>query len=400
MCPKGLVCSPATRTCELTAEELLPDATIDAAPDIGDWRYRVPITFDAAAPATDVMVMILLDTSFAYNHVLADGADLRIGDERQDNGFESAHWLEGWVPAGKSRVWARVPSVVAGTNTIYAYYGNPAATTTDNFDGVFVDTLRTTADGTFGGAIARDAVIIELAHTITVTPGVPLDITAAYVKIAGTLNADRAGHPGAMGPGAGGASTTGGAGGGGHGGGGGVGGKDAADVPGPGGLANGMRTTEDVDMGSGGGTTDVVPVGAFGGGVVRIKAIRIVVTGSITARGQAGNGSSRSSGGGAGGGVLLSATSIQRSAVINVAGGAGGIGPATAGDGAGGGGGGRIKIFDRGDLVNTGALTVLPGGGGTGGDTAPGQPGVIGTTFVGTSTLAPPLPAVGAEQPL
>jgi hypothetical protein len=248
--------------------------------------------------------------------------------------------------------------------------------------------------------LTRDAVIIEMGHTITVTPGAALDIVAPYVVVTGILDADAAGHPGAMGPGAGGASTTGGAGGGGHGGVGGVGGMDAADVPGPGGVVYGTQMSEDVDMGSGGGTTDVTTVGALGGGAIRIAASRIVVTGTIRARGQAGTGSARSSGGGAGGGVLLRATSIRRTGAITVAGGAGGIGPAAANDGAGGGGGGRIKIFDRGDLVNTGTLTITGGAGGAGGDTAPGQPGIAGTTFVGTSVLARTLPVVGSEDSL
>ncbi len=399
VCASGLVCSPATLTCEETAVEV-PDAALDASSDSGDWAYRVPITFDAAAAATDAIVLIVLDGTFPYAHTAAGGADIRIGDELQGNGFEAAHWLEDWDPDGESRVWARVPAVVAGTNTIFAYYGNATVPTTDSFDAVFVDTLRTTADGTFGGAITRDAVLVEMGHTITVTPGAPLDITAAYVRVSGILDGDAAGHPGAMGPGAGGPSTNGGAGGGGHGGVGGLGGGEAGDIRGPGGVTYGEPMSETVDMGSGGGTTDQVLVGAIGGGAIRIAATRIIVRGTIRARGQAGTGDTRSGGGGGGGGVLLNASSIEHTGAISVAGGAGGPGPAAGNDGGGGGGGGRIKLFHRGDLVNMGTVNATFGIGGSGGDDAPGQPGVVGSSFVGTSTLAKPLPVVGAEQTL
>lgn len=72
----------------------------------------------------------------------------------------------------------------------------------------------------------------------------------------------------------------------------------------------------------------------------------------------------------------------------------------TANDGAGGGGGGRIKLFHRGEITNTGTTTVTPGVGGNGGDVASGQDGALGTTYVGMSTTLPAMPAIGPEQTL
>lgn len=397
-CPSGLVCSPATQTCEPSATAA--DAALDAAPIPPDFAYRVPITFEATAAATDVVTLIKLDGSFPYAHAAADGADLRIVVEAIG---DTPYWIESWDPDGASYVWARVPAVTAGTNQLYAYYGYRGGTvaTTSDFAATFPATLRTTADGTIGGTIVQDAVVIEMTHTLAVTPGAPVEINAAYVRIAGTLDANGAGHPAAMGPGAGGMSTNAGGGGGGHGGTGGAGGGEATDTLGAGGTPYGMDNDETADMGAGGGITDTMTAGA-GGGAVRILARRIVLDGTIRARGTAGTGATRSTGGGAGGGVLLRATSLAFTGTIAVNGGAGANGPAGGNDGGGGGGGGRIKLFSKGDVVNTGTTTLAGGGGGTGGDASPGQPGTPGTSFSGTTNSAevPALPVVGTEESL
>lgn len=367
------------------------------------WQYRAPITFDAPAAATNVPILVVLDaTSFAYPHAAPDGADLRLGvDDDASNGFELPYWIEAWDAAGTSRVWARVPSVVAGTNTIYVFYGHSTGmvATTGDFAATFPDTLRTTGNVTLGGPVSHDAVIVEAGHTVTVTAGAPLAIAAGYVKIDGTINANAAGFAPAMGPGPGGPSTNAGAGGGGHGGAGGAGGQDANDTPGPGGTTNGDLSSEMIEMGSGGGTTDV-STGGRGGGAVSIEARRIVVTGAINARGQNGPGSARSAGGGAGGGVMLRAASLEVTGALAVDGGTGGSGSSTANDGGGGGGGGRIKLLHAGELVDTGTSTLTGGAGGQFGDTSNGRTGSPGTKHAGTSATLSPLPTVGPEQHL
>ena len=385
VCPTPLVCSQATNTCERS--------DIDAGGSGGN-SYRVPITLSASVAATDVPVLVVLDASFSYTHAAVDGSDVRLAGDTAAS--EMPHWTETWNQGGVSRIWGRVPSVVAGSNTIYAYYGSPARTSSD-FAAVFPNTYRTTGDATLGGAVTYDAVIIETGTIVTVQAGTPLAITAPYVRITGTLTANAAGYAGAMGPGAGGMSTTGGAGGGGYGGDGGLGGKDPSDTPGTGGAAYGGAMT-DIDMGSGGGVTDVATTGAHGGGAVRIEARRIVVDGSIEARGEAGMSAARSGGGGAGGGVLLRAASLAFTGSIAVPGGAGGPMVNAGNDGGGGGGGGRIKLFEHGEIINSGMTDVAGGGGGVGGDTAPGQPGLAGATYVGTSTMIDALPVVGSEQ--
>ena len=365
------------------------------------WQYRAPVTFEAAATGANVPVLVVLEpSSFMYAHAAADGSDLRIGSDDDGSMFDVPHWIESWTASGASFVWARVPAVAAGTNTIWLFYGHSSGVAAaSDFATVFPDTLRTTGAMALGGAINRDAVIVEAGHTVTVPAGAPLAITAHYVHIAGTINANAAGYAAAAGPGPGGPSTNAGAGGGGHGGAGGAGGHDSGDTPGAAGGANGDATAAAIDMGSGGGTTDV-SVGGRGGGAVNIQARRIAVTGSITARGQNGTGSGRSSGGGSGGGVLLLAPSIAFTGTIAVDGGNGGSGADSVNDGGGGGGGGRIKLLHAGNVVETGTTTLAGGAGGLYGDTNHGRPGSPGTKHTGTSATLGTLPAIGAEERL
>lgn len=365
------------------------------------WQYRVPITFEVPAAATNASVLVVLDpASFAYANAAGDGSDLRLSTDQNANAFDIPYWFEAWDATGESLVWARVPSLSAGMNTIWAFYGNSVGVAAaSDFATTFPNTLRTTGNMSLTGAVSYDAVIVETGHTVTVTAGAPLAITAGYVRIDGAINADAAGHPAGAGLGPGGGSTNAGAGGGGHGGIGGAGGADANDSPGSAGLANDAAASEAIEMGSGGGSTDL-STGGRGGGAVRIDAQHILVAGSISARGQNGGGSPRSSGGGAGGGVLLRARSIGFTGSIVVAGGAGGSGADTVNDGGGGGGGGRVKLLHAGHFVDTGTAVLDGGTGGVYGDTTHGRPGTIGIKQAGTSTTLGTLPSVGGEERL
>lgn len=393
-CPTPLVCDQVTRTCQAPGF-IAPDAKI-SAPGV----FRVPVTFEAATTGP-VIVLVVLDAAvFPYAHAAGDGSDLRFGDGDPNNGYEYARWLETWTTPS-SRVWVRANATNVGSNTMWAYYGLTGAAVANDFSTVFPDTFRSSGDTTLTGDITHDAFIVEAADTITATPGTPLTLSAAYMKISGTIDASWAGLAAGMGPGAGGTSTTGGAGGGGHGGTGGVGGKDAGDMPGFGGPVEGIADSEDIEMGAGGGTTNTSTTNGRGGGAIGLDALRIILDGQLLANGEAGVGSNRSGGGGAGGGVLVRAQSLEFTGAISARGGKGGQGDVAAGnDGGGGGGGGRIKLFQRGELTNTGTLNVANGAGGNGGNAAPGQDGAVGTTFEGMSTTLPALPVIGPEQTL
>jgi hypothetical protein len=373
-----------------------PDAATPSAPGV----YRLPITYDAAN-AGPLTILVILDAArFPYAHAAGDGSDLRFGDADPNNGYESPRWIESWTPT-TSFVWVRTTAANAGVNNLWAFYGATGAAVTNDFDTVFPNTYRSSGDALVTGALTHDAFIVEAADTLTVMPGSPLAISAAYVKISGTIDANAAGYPAGMGTSTGGTSTNGGGGGAGHGGIGGVGGKDAGDTPGTGGPVDGAADTEDIEMGAGGGTTNVATGNGAGGGSIRINATRAIVDGRLTANGEQGTGANRSSGGGAGGGVLVRAQSLAFTGSISANGGKGGQGDVAAGnDGGGGGGGGRIKLFHGADYTNTGMMTVTLGAGGNGGDAAGGQPGADGTKFDGVSATLPALPTLGVEQTL
>jgi hypothetical protein len=362
--------------------------------------YRLPITYNAESAGPLTVLVVLEAAQFPYAHAAGDGSDLRFGDMDPTNGYESPRWIESWTGT-TSRVWVRTTATTAGPNVVWAFYGETGASIVNDFAPVFPDTFRSGGNAMLTGDIAHDAFIVDAMDTITVTPGAPLTISAAYVRISGTIDANNAGHPAGMGTSAGGTSTSGGGGGAGHGGTGGVGGKDPDDIPGDGGPVEGARDTEDIEMGAGGGTTNVATDNGAGGGAVRINALRAIVEGKLLANGEAGTGASRCSGGGAGGGVLVRAQSLSFSGTISARGGKGGQGNVSNGnDGGGGGGGGRIKLFHRGEFVYTGTMTVTFGDGGDGGDDAPGQPGTNGTIFDGESATLPDLPVLGVEQTL
>jgi hypothetical protein len=104
----------------------------------GDWwddafKRRVRITFknDGGEALTDFPVMVKLDaTRIDYGTASKTGADLRFVDA--DGKTLLAHEIDRWSPADSSFVWVRVPTIDAGSGTdhMWLYYGNPAATDT------------------------------------------------------------------------------------------------------------------------------------------------------------------------------------------------------------------------------------------------------------------------------
>jgi hypothetical protein len=146
-CPAGLVCSPATRTCEVTAVEPADAAGGDAAGDapvLADappgsdapaspflYRRRISITATAALPAGLTIRVPLgqtLATLVQQSKVRADFADLRIiGDGALGERDRIVDPPNGPAPAAVSFSLAQ-PIAAGDTSTDYAlYYGAPAA---------------------------------------------------------------------------------------------------------------------------------------------------------------------------------------------------------------------------------------------------------------------------------
>jgi hypothetical protein len=181
------------------------------------------------------------------------------------------------------------------------------------------------------------------------------------------------------GGGAGGSGGTGGIGGGGGGGGGGpVGGSAAV------GMGNGTPG----GMGQTGGTGGDAGVGGVGGGIVIIRATKILMSGDIGARGATGvDGIAGAIGGNGGfGGFSGPAPNCAGASIFGGRGGGGGGGAGGAGGGGGGGGaGGSISLAAEelhmsGTVRATGGAGGMLGAGGMGGDGGDGgvMPAAIG----------------------
>ena len=256
------------------------------------------------------------------------------------------------------------------------------------------------ADGDILSGTYTNVGMFTVAAGTTVYVDGFVDITAADVLIAGTLDATGAGDPGPPGRGSdgpGGDLHSRGGGGGGYGGDGGRGG--AVFSAALGGAAYGAADPLAIQMGSAGGDASsniggTPGAGGAGGGAIKISAGTITVSGTIEASGAdggpgaAGGGFGFGSlgggggGGGSGGGIWLDGV-LDVTGSLGALGGAGGTGEdgtlsffglGSSGTGGGGGGGGRIKVSGCGSV--SGAVDVTGGaaGGGSGSPTD-GDPG-------------------------
>jgi hypothetical protein len=95
------------------------------------WTARRKITFNNTGQPQNLVnfpVLVRLDTSrIDYSQTQGLGQDLRFVDA--DDNTVLDHEIERWTPGGNSYVWVRVPQIDAssGTDFIYMYYGNTAA---------------------------------------------------------------------------------------------------------------------------------------------------------------------------------------------------------------------------------------------------------------------------------
>jgi hypothetical protein len=94
------------------------------------WTYRIELTFDNSSQTedfTDFPVCVRLYSSrISYGSTMDSGEDLRFVDT---DATVLAHEIETWDESGESIVWVKVPQIDGGSDTdsIWLYYGNPAA---------------------------------------------------------------------------------------------------------------------------------------------------------------------------------------------------------------------------------------------------------------------------------
>jgi Domain of unknown function (DUF2341)/Kre9/KNH-like N-terminal Ig-like domain len=377
------------------------------------WQYRVAVSIDASkavAALTDYQVLVALDAAagFAYAHADPTGADLRFASSMAPGGtFDLPHWIESWTPAGKSLVWVKVPSIPAGKITqIYLFYGKPGAASTSDKALTFPKQHISSGNQTLGGVQAFDWFELKKGHTLTLTGGQLLAITARKIIIAGAISGAGKGYVGGTssgkgaGTGGGGGASVAGGGGGGYGNSGGLGGYDSADTPGAKGAPYGSMVSKGTEMGSGGGAGNSQAGGAGGGGV-SIVGYDVRINGaSITMDGSSGAGGAQSGGGGSGGGILIQGYQVAVSGTLSVKGGLGGSGSSSANDGGGGGAGGRVKIFHEAGLTNTTSVATSGGAGGKYGGASYGAAGGTGTSHISQTGFNGVTVKLGPETPL
>jgi|GEM_PF-2875438 len=100
--------------------------------------YRLPVTLTSSNALSDQQVLITINTQslIAAGKMRGDCGDIRVIDS--DDRTELPYWVEpGTCNTQATRLWARIPSVPAGSKTIYIYYGNPSATSQSDASRVF-----------------------------------------------------------------------------------------------------------------------------------------------------------------------------------------------------------------------------------------------------------------------
>ncbi len=128
-----------------------------------NWQYRTPITINNSGSAlTNYQILITLDTAslISAGKLRSDAGDLRFATP---DCIKLSYWIESGINTSSTKVWVKVPSIPAGTTTIYLYYGNPEATSESNGDNVFeffddfednsLDTSKWSKSGAFASNI-------------------------------------------------------------------------------------------------------------------------------------------------------------------------------------------------------------------------------------------------------
>ena len=97
------------------------------------WSRRAPVTINnPSSGLTDYQVEV--DVTYDAD-MQPDFGDIRFSDS--DDSTELSYWRESYTDSTSATFWVKVPSIPAGTKTIYMYYGNDAAISASNGDATF-----------------------------------------------------------------------------------------------------------------------------------------------------------------------------------------------------------------------------------------------------------------------
>lgn len=369
-----------------------------------NWQHKQAITIEERSgnDLTDYQVLLHINTQALINagEMDSDANDMRFSNDCDGNNI-LPHFIEKDTNSTNALVWVLMNLDSGNTETIYMFYGNPAASGTSDFETVFPNrfVLETGIELVQAGTaeVNYDWFEIQAGTIYTLSPlhEGKLTINARRIIIDGQLIGDSLGYKGQVladgdGPGGGKAGDNGG--GGGYGGRGGNGEDVTGDI-GLGGPAYGNESTISIDAGSAGGASDVLwnPYpGGNGGAGFWLNGAYTTVNGEISCDGGMASFNSQNyvAGPGSGGGILITSDIIDFTGEATAEGAHATIDLAGIYWSSGGAGGGRIKMFYESDFNNTGNMSVREG------FTLSGaaESGTVGTIFTtGDSALSFPV---------
>jgi len=105
-------------------------------PKIFNFTYRKPITINSNSSLTDYQINLTIDTQtlISQGKMQEDCDDIRFTDSA---GNKLNYYLESGCNTSSTKIWVKVPSISAGTTTIFMYYGNPEAESESNETATF-----------------------------------------------------------------------------------------------------------------------------------------------------------------------------------------------------------------------------------------------------------------------
>ena len=134
------------------------DVWLDADGNLFD--YRRPITISNSGSAlTDYQILVTADTQslISAGKMQSGCQDLRFVAIVGTDYWQLNHWIESGINTSATRIWVRIPSIPAGSSTIYAYYGNSGVSSAssgtatfdffDDFEGTSLDADKWNATG-------------------------------------------------------------------------------------------------------------------------------------------------------------------------------------------------------------------------------------------------------------
>ncbi|MDD3190180.1 MAG: DUF2341 domain-containing protein [Candidatus Pacebacteria bacterium] len=128
-----------------------------AAFNVSDFDYRreISVSENSGSNLIDYQILVSLDTQslISSGKMRSDCGDVRFIDSTLSN--ELSYWIESGCNTSSTKIWVKVLSLAASSNsTVYTYYGNSAATSASSGSGTFV--MYDGFDSNSGWSVARN----------------------------------------------------------------------------------------------------------------------------------------------------------------------------------------------------------------------------------------------------